>query len=30
MSKEDLEYAEQRLEWLAEEIWRAALEGRDS
>jgi predicted small metal-binding protein len=26
MSKEDLAYAEQRLEWLAEEVWRAAQE----
>jgi len=29
MSKRDLEYAEERLEWLAEEVWRAALEGHD-
>ncbi len=27
MSKADLEYAEERLEWLAEEVWRATLEG---
>jgi hypothetical protein len=27
MSPQDLEYAEERLEWLAEEVWRAALEG---
>ncbi|OGU02588.1 MAG: hypothetical protein A2085_09000 [Gemmatimonadetes bacterium GWC2_71_10] len=26
MSKQDLEYAEERLEWLADEIWRAATE----
>ena len=26
MSKPDLEYAEERLEWLADEVWRAALE----
>ena len=26
MSQQDLEYAEQRLEWLAEEVWRTALE----
>jgi hypothetical protein len=26
MSKQDLEYAEERLEWLADEVWRAALE----
>ena len=31
MSQQDLEYAEERLEWLADEVWRAAteaLEGR--
>jgi hypothetical protein len=27
MSQQDLEYAEERLEWLADEVWRAALEG---
>lgn len=27
MSPQDLEYAEERLEWLAEEVWRAAIEG---
>ena len=27
MSKQDLEYAEERLEWLADEVWRAATEG---
>jgi hypothetical protein len=26
LTKTDLEYAEERLEWLAEEVWRAALE----
>ena len=26
MSKQDLEYAEERLEWLADEVWRAATE----
>ena len=26
MSKQDLEYAEERLEWLADEVWRAAIE----
>lgn len=26
MSTQDLEYAEERLEWLADEIWRAATE----
>ena len=30
MSKEDLDYSEQRLEWLADELWRTALEGRDT
>ncbi|MFI5278875.1 MAG: hypothetical protein ACHQU1_00160 [Gemmatimonadales bacterium] len=29
MSQQDLEYAQERLEWLAEEVWRAALEGRE-
>ena len=29
MSRADLEYAQQRLEWLAEEVWRTALEGGD-
>lgn len=27
MTRHDLEYAEERLEWLADEVWRAALEG---
>ncbi|MBI1722994.1 MAG: hypothetical protein HYR48_03690 [Gemmatimonadetes bacterium] len=26
LSKQDLEYAEERLEWLADEVWRAATE----
>ncbi len=26
MSQQDLEYAEERLEWLADEVWRAAIE----
>jgi hypothetical protein len=26
MSKQDLEYAEERLEWLADEVWRIATE----
>lgn len=30
MSKQDLEYAEERLEWLADEVWRVAVEGDDS
>jgi hypothetical protein len=29
MSKQDLEYAEERLEWLAEEVWRAATEAQE-
>lgn len=29
MSQQDIEYAQERLEWLAEEVWRAALLGRD-
>jgi hypothetical protein len=29
MSKQDLEYAEARLEWLAEEVWRATTESPD-
>ena len=24
MSKEELDYAEERLEWLADEVWRTA------
>jgi len=27
MSPQDLQYAEERLEWLADEVWRTALEG---
>jgi hypothetical protein len=30
MSKQDLEYAEERLEWLADEVWRVASDGQDS
>jgi len=26
MSQQDLEYAEERLEWLADEVWRTASE----
>ena len=26
MSKQDLEYAEERLEWLADEVWRATTD----
>ncbi len=29
LSRQDLEYAEQRLEWLADEVWRAASGGRE-
>ena len=29
MSKQDLEYAEERLEWLADEVWRAATETQE-
>ena len=28
MSQQDLEYAQERLEWLAEEVWRATLSNR--
>ena len=28
MTPAELDYAEQRLEWLADEVWRAATEGR--
>lgn len=30
MSPGELQYAEERLEWLAEEVWRAALSGEGS
>jgi hypothetical protein len=29
MSQQDLDYAQERLGWLAEEVWRAALEGHE-
>ena len=29
MTPQDLEYAEERLEWLADEVWRVALENRE-
>lgn len=29
MSKSDIDYAEERLEWLADEVWRAATEAKD-
>lgn len=28
MTSEELQYAEERLEWLAEEVWRVATSGR--
>lgn len=30
MTPAELQYAEERLEWLAEEIWRAAVRGEGS
>ncbi len=30
MSPEELQYAQQRLEWLADEIWRSAIGGDES
>jgi len=30
MPPAELAYAEQRLEWLAEEVWRIALEGDET
>ena len=29
LSRQDIEYAEQRLEWLADEVWRAATGGKE-
>lgn len=29
MSRQDLDHAEERLEWLADEVWRTALENND-
>lgn len=29
LSRQDLEYAEERLEWLADEVWRAATDGKE-
>ena len=29
MAPEELAYAQERLEWLADELWRIALEGTD-
>ena len=28
MSKEELDYSEERLEWLADEVWRSATSSR--
>lgn len=30
MTPAELQYAEDRLEWLADEVWRAALTGEDA
>ena len=30
LSKQDMEYAEERLEWLADEVWRAATDASES
>ena len=30
MSQQDLEYAEERLEWLADEVWRAATKALEA
>ena len=29
LSDEQIEYAQQRLEWLADEVWQLALKGED-
>lgn len=29
LSDEEIEYAQQRLEWLADEVWQLALRGED-
>ena len=29
LSQDQLNYAEERLEWLADEVWRTALENQD-
>jgi hypothetical protein len=29
MSQEELDYAQQRLEWLADEVWQLAVRGGD-
>jgi len=30
MAPEEIHYAQQRLEWLADEIWRSAIKGVDN
>ena len=30
MSPEEIEYAQQRMQWLADEVWQLALKGDDS
>jgi len=30
MKQAELDYAQQRLEWLADEVWRLAIKGEDS
>jgi hypothetical protein len=30
MAPHELAYAQERLEWLADEVWRIALEGEDA
>lgn len=29
LSPEEIDYAQQRLQWLADEVWQLALEGED-
>lgn len=29
MSQDEMDYAQQRLEWLADEVWRLAVRGED-
>lgn len=29
MSQDELDYAQQRLEWLADEVWRVAVRGEE-
>lgn len=29
LSAEEIDYAQQRLQWLADEVWQLALEGED-